>query len=118
MIDVSDGLSSDVLHVGRDSGVGLNLDGNALPVAEETRRAMEELRIDPVGTALESGEEFELLCAVAPEGVERLAAELAERTGTPLTPIGECVSADRGCTITDHTGSRPLHPKGYEHFSG
>ena len=118
MIDVSDGLSSDALHVGRDSGVGLNLDGNALPITEETRRAMEELRLDPVGTALESGEEFELLCAVAPEGVERLAAELAEHTGTPLTPIGECVTAARGYTITDHTGSRPLRPKGYEHFSG
>ena len=118
MIDVSDGLSSDALHVGWDSGVGLNLNGNALPIAEETRRAMEELRLDPVGTALESGEEFELLCAVAPEGVERLAAELAERTGTPLTPIGECVTAARGYTITDHTGSRTLRPMGYEHFSG
>ena len=118
MIDVSDGLSSDALHVGRDSGVGLNLDGNALPMAEETRKAMEELRLDPVGTALESGEEFELLCAIAPEGVERLAADLAERTGTPLTPIGECLSADQGCTITFHTGPRPLRPKGYEHFSG
>lgn len=118
MIDVSDGLSSDALHVSRDSGVGLNLDGNALPIAEETRRAMEELRIDPVGTALESGEEFELLCAVAPEGVEHLAAELAERTGTPLTPIGECLTADRGCTISDRNGPRPLRPKGYEHFSG
>lgn len=118
MIDVSDGLSSDALHVSRDSGVGLNLDGNALPIAEETRRAMEELRIDPVGTALESGEEFDLLCAVAPEGVEHLAAELAERTGTPLTPIGECLTADRGCTISDRNGPRPLRPKGYEHFSG
>ena len=118
MIDVSDGLSSDALHVVRDSGVGLNLDGNALPIAEETRRAMEELRLDPVGTALESGEEFELLCAVAPDGVERLAAELAERTGTPLTPIGECLSADRGCTFTDRTGPRTLRPKGYDHFSG
>ena len=117
MIDVSDGLSSDVLHVGRDSGVGMNLDGNALPIAEETRRAMVELRLDPIGTALESGEEFELLCAVAPGGMDRLAAELAERTGTPLSPIGECVSADRGYTITDQNGPRPLRPKGYEHFS-
>ena len=118
MIDVSDGLSSDALHVAHDSGVGLSLDGNALPMAEETRRAMEELRVDPVGTALESGEEFELLCAVAPEGVERLAAELAERTGTPLIPVGECLSADRGFTITDRIGPRTLRPKGYEHFNG
>ncbi|MDE2825384.1 MAG: thiamine-phosphate kinase [Gemmatimonadota bacterium] len=118
MIDVSDGLSSDALHVARDSGVGLNLVGNALPIAEETRQAMEALRLDPVGTALESGEEFELLCAVAPEEVEGLAAELSERTGTPLTPIGECLSADRGYSITDRTGPRPLRPKGYEHFSG
>lgn len=118
MIDVSDGLSSDALHVARNSGVGLNLDGNALPIAVETGRAMEALRLDPVGTALESGEEFELLCAVAPERVDRLAAELAARTGTPLIPIGECVSADRGYTITDRTGPRPLYPKGYEHFRG
>ncbi len=116
MIDVSDGLSSDALHLGRSSGVGLNLDGNALPIADETRRAVEVLRLDPVGTALESGEEFELLCAVAPDGVDRLAAELAERTGTPLATIGECVSQDRGYTITDDAGPRPLRPAGYEHF--
>ena len=116
MIDLSDGLSSDALHLCRNSGVGLTLDGTVLPIADETRRAMEELRLDPVGTALESGEEFELLCAVAPDGVDRLAAELAERTGTPLTPIGECVSEDRGCTFADHTGSQPLRPKGYDHF--
>lgn len=117
MIDVSDGLGSDALHLGRSSGVGLNLDGAALPIADETREAMEALRLDPVRTALESGEEFELLCAVAPDGVARLAGELAERTGTPLTPIGECVSADRGSTFTDPgTGPRPLRPEGYDHF--
>ena len=116
MIDVSDGLSSAALHLCRSSGVGLTLDGIALPIADETRRTMEELRLDPVRTALESGEEFELLCAVAPDRVDRLAAELAERTGTPLTPIGECVSGDRGCVFTDHTGRRPLRPKGYDHF--
>ena len=116
MIDVSDGLSSDALHLCRNSGVGLTLDGTALPVADETRRAMEALRLDPVRTTLESGEEFELLCAVAPDRVDHLAAELAERTGTLLTPIGECVSEDRGCTFTDHTGPQPLRPKGYDHF--
>ncbi|MCY3772418.1 MAG: thiamine-phosphate kinase [Gemmatimonadetes bacterium] len=116
MIDVSDGLSSDALHLCRGSGVGLTLDGTALPIADETRRAMEDLRLDPVRTALESGEEFELLCAVAPDRVDHLAAELAERTGTPLTPIGECVSEDRGCVFADHAGRRPLRPDGYDHF--
>lgn len=116
MIDVSDGLSSDALHLCRSSGVGLTLDGIALPIADETRRAMEDLRLDPVGTALESGEEFELLCAVAPDRVDQLAVELAKRTGTPLTPIGECVSEDCGYVFTDHTGRRPLRPQGYDHF--
>ena len=116
MIDVSDGLSSDALHLARGSGVGLNLDGNALPIADETRRAMEELRLGPIRTALESGEEFELLCAVAPDEVNRLAAELVERTGTSLVPVGECVSADQGYTVSDHAGPRPLRPEGYEHL--
>ncbi len=117
MIDVSDGISSDALHLCRNSGVGLNVDGTTLPIADETRRAMDELRLAPVRTALDSGEEFELLCAVDPERVERLAAELAECAGTDLTPIGEIVPADRGYTCSDHAGTHPLRPEGYEHFS-
>ena len=116
MIDVSDGLSSDTLHLCRNSGVGVIMDGTAVPVAEETRLAMEELRADPVRTVLESGEEFELLCAVDPARVESLAIELAGRTGTTLTPIGEIVPVDRGCTRTGDTGTHPLRPEGYEHF--
>ena len=116
MIDVSDGLSSDALHLCRNSGVGLNMDGTAVPIADETKRAMEELRLAPVRTALESGEEFELLCAVDPDNVENLAAELEGCTGTTLTSIGEIVTADRGHTCTDYTGTHPLRPGGYEHF--
>ena len=116
MIDVSDGLSSDALHLCRNSGVGLNMDGTAVPIADETRRAMEELRLAPIRTALESGEEFELLCAVDPDKVESLAAELEGCTGTALTPIGEVLPADRGYTCTDYDGTHPLRPEGYEHF--
>ncbi len=116
MIDVSDGLSSDVLHLCRNSSVGLILDGTALPIADETRRAIEELRLDPVRTAMKSGEEFELLCAVAPDRVDHVATELADRTGTPLTPVGECVPADQGYVFTDPSGPQPLRPEGYDHF--
>ena len=116
MIDVSDGLSSDVLHLCRAGGLGVKVDGNSLPIADETRRAMEELGLDPVRTALESGEEFELLCAVDPDRVEDLAAELAERAGTSLTPVGEIVPGSRGYTLTGDGGIRALSPEGYEHF--
>lgn len=116
MIDVSDGISSDALHLCRESGVGLNLDGGALPITEETEHAMRKLKLAPVRTALNSGEEFELLCAVDPEKVKNLADELVSRTSTTLTPIGEIVPAEQGYTYTDYAGTYPLCPEGYEHF--
>ena len=116
MIDVSDGISSDALHLCRKSGVGLKLDGRVLPIAQETASAMEKLKINPIRTALNSGEEFELLCAVDPEKMESLADELVNCTSTTLTPIGEIVDADQGYTYTDNTGTYTLCPEGYEHF--
>ena len=116
MIDVSDGISSDALHICRNSKVGLHLDVTALPIADETKLALEQLRLDPIETALESGEEFELLCTVDPENLASLVDLVGTETGTLLTPIGEITPQDQGYKITDQTGTYSLLPKGYEHF--
>jgi len=116
MIDVSDGLSSDALHLCRESHVGLVINAMSLPVEKETRRALESLRLDLAGTVFKSGEEFELLCAVDPARVEALAALLHETTGSTLTPIGEFVHRNRGYTWNDGLGVHALQPEGYVHF--
>ncbi len=64
MIDVSDGLSSDILHICSESAVGCKVFLDKVPVAEETREAAAELDLEPVTVALSGGEDYELLFTV------------------------------------------------------
>lgn len=67
MIDVSDGLSSDLLHICEESGVGSRVFTEQIPVHPETRKMAEHLDINPVTAALSGGEDYELLFTVSPE---------------------------------------------------
>ena len=67
MIDISDGLSSDLLHIGEASGTGSILYADRIPVHPETRKLAEQLRISPIVAALNGGEDYELLFTVSPE---------------------------------------------------
>lgn len=61
MIDISDGLSSEVLHICKQSKVGARIYLNKIPIAAETFRLAEEMNIDAVTAALNGGEDYELL---------------------------------------------------------
>ncbi|MBM3262614.1 MAG: thiamine-phosphate kinase [candidate division Zixibacteria bacterium] len=117
MIDISDGLSSDALHLAENSHTGLCIEADTLPVRTATRVAAEALGIPIVDLALNSGEEFELLCAVAPDAVSDLAAELMAETGVLLTRIGFFTTKDLGCLLRTPGETRPLVASGYEHFA-
>lgn len=64
MIDVSDGLASDLLHICKLSGTGCRIFYSKIPVDHETTLLAEEFKIDPVVTALNGGEDYELLFTV------------------------------------------------------
>lgn len=93
--DISDGLARDAYHVVK-RGYGIAFDYDALPIAASTRRLAAKLRGDPVKLAVEGGEDFELVVAVARKDIEA-AQELAARHGTTLTVVGEVTRA-RGNT--------------------
>lgn len=61
MIDLSDGLSSDLLHICRQSGLGCRIYQDKIPIADETDRAAREMNIEPFIAALNGGEDYELL---------------------------------------------------------
>lgn len=61
MIDLSDGLSSDLRHICKASGVGVKIFENKIPVAEETSEVARELNIGPLFCALHGGEDYEIL---------------------------------------------------------
>ena len=61
MIDISDGLSSEMMHICQASKTGCRIYADKIPVHSETERVAGEFEIDPVITALNGGEDYELL---------------------------------------------------------
>lgn len=87
MIDVSDGLLQDLGHILRSSGVGAEVDLDALPLGEGYFEACAELGLDPWELALTGGEDYELLFT-APEGREEDVLRVGREVGVEVTRIG------------------------------
>ncbi|MCX6226358.1 MAG: thiamine-phosphate kinase [Bacteroidia bacterium] len=67
MIDVSDGLSSDLLHICEASGTGSKIYADRIPVHSETQKLAGQMRISPIVATLNGGEDYELLFTISPE---------------------------------------------------
>lgn len=72
MIDVSDGLSSDLLHICTQSRLGCVLYEEKIPIAEDMRRAAFKFEIDPTACALSGGEDYELLFTISQSDYQKL----------------------------------------------
>ena len=108
-IDLSDGLSTDLTHLCRESGVGAEISAVALPIHPLASEAGPERSLD---LALNGGEDYELLFA-APSATP-MPRSIA---GIPITRIGRLVRGN-AISIVDPSGRRqPLQPGGWEHFS-
>lgn len=113
LIDLSDGLSSDLAHVCRESGVGARIEAASLPVdpqlVEAGFDADEALKL-----ALDGGEDFELLFTANPRRAARLPREV---DGVPVTRVG-VVTGERGKVRLVRDGKALLvRPGGFEHFA-
>lgn len=115
MMDLSDGLATDLGHIVEESKVGARVDAERLPIAESTREVARRLGRDAVTWAAGGGEDYELLVMCRPDAFAGLAAGLERDTGTRLTAVGEIV-AGSGLIVRDAAG-RPLDAlRGFEHF--
>lgn len=111
MIDISDGLSSELLHICRQSNVGCLVYEDRIPIHDESREMAFEFGIDPTMCALSGGEDYELLFTIAPEEHEKIKAN------PDISVIGHITTNDEGPVLETRKGSRhPLTAQGWNAF--
>jgi thiamine-monophosphate kinase len=99
MMDISDGLSSEILHICESSGVGAVLYEEKIPIMEETRKAAYKFELDPTACALSGGEEYELLFTVDQKDYEKLVKY------EQISVIGYMTDAAEGAKIITKGGN-------------
>jgi thiamine-monophosphate kinase len=113
MIDVSDGLSSDLHHLCEESGAGALVEASSLPIDSVVTEICGRRALDPLMLALHGGEDYELLFTVAPENVSRLPKRV---DGVSVTRIGEIKETSEGVRISEGAKVWELKPGGWKHF--
>ncbi len=112
MIDVSDGISSDILHICSQSKVGCEIFEDELPIVDETAERALTFNLDPTTCAMNGGEDYELLFTID----EADETKLADVPGISI--IGKIVEKEDGCLLVTKGGNRvAITAQGWNHFS-
>ncbi len=111
MIDISDGLSSEILHICKESTLGCVLYEEKIPIAEEMKKAAFKFEIDPTACALSGGEDYELLFTIAQPDYDKLV--LNEQ----ISVVGYMTEPDQGVNIiTKGGGKHAITAQGWNHM--
>ncbi len=113
MMDISDGLSSEVMHICSDSGVGAKIYEEKIPMDNETKNLAEEMHINPIVAALNGGEDYELLFTVPISDHDKI------RNHPDITVIGHIVDASEGTNLVAMGGTEiELTAQGWNALKG
>ena len=113
MMDISDGLSSEILHICKQSELGCVLYEEKIPIAEATKQAAFKFELDPTACALSGGEDYELLFTIPQSEYDKLV--LNEQ----ISVIGYMTDAEQGAKLFTKGGSKyPITAQGWNHMKG
>lgn len=113
MIDVSDGLASDLMHICKQSGTGAFIEEGKVPMHPDAEQTALEFKLDPITCALHGGEDYELLFTIDEKDLEKI------RFMPEVFIIGEISNPEDGIKL--HTTGGKIHPitaQGWNHFRG
>lgn len=110
MIDISDGLSSEIMHLCKNSGTGCSLFEDKIPMDNQTKQMAEEMNINPLVAALNGGEDYELLFTLSLDDYDKI------KNDPDFTIIGHMTEAAEGTNLITAAGSAiPLQAQGWNH---
>ncbi|AEE50783.1 thiamine-phosphate kinase [Haliscomenobacter hydrossis] len=113
MIDISDGLASELFHICTQSGVGAFLEESGIPIHPDTELQAIKFGLDPATCALNGGEDYELLFTINPKDVDKI------RFLPDIYIAGEIVEAKDGINLHTKGGNiHALKAQGWRHFEG
>jgi len=116
MIDVSDGLLSDIFHIIEESKVGARIWEDRIPLSSLYRRWVWTYSKAPYRIALSGGEDYELLFTASPKW-EDVILSLARSLNVPITRVGEILPEKEGFHVIGKKGKKiPQHRLGFDHF--
>lgn len=112
MIDISDGLASDLFHICKDSNVGAYIEESGVPIHIDAQfKAIDEFKLDPITVALHGGEDYELLFTVDPKDLDKV------KILPNLFIAGEITLPEDGIKLHTKGGNiHPLKAQGWQHF--
>lgn len=112
MIDISDGLASELFHLHKASRLGMKIYEDKLPIDEITRQTSLEFNIDPTTSVLNGGEDYELLFTLSLDDFEKL------KNHPDVTSIGYVDKKELGVKMVFRSGNlRDIEAQGWQHFS-
>lgn len=111
MIDISDGLANELLHLCTQSGTGAVIFDDNIPIDDQTYLAADEFKISPVTAALNGGEDYELLFTIRPQEFEKL------KNHARITAIGYMTGTPDQIILSTRAGQQtPIRAQGWKHF--
>ena len=112
MIDISDGLASEVFHICTSSNVGCQLYEEKIPIDPQTYQTSMDFSINPTVSALNGGEDYELLFTINQKDYEKI------KNDPNLTVIGHITKKSQGINLIGNGDtSTPLQAQGWNHFN-
>lgn len=113
MIDVSDGLSSDMLHICEESKMGCRIYEDKVPIDPTTAMLAEEMHMNPLVAALNGGEDYELLFTVSMADYEKFQGD----HDVKIYIVGHITEESKGCCLTTNAGEEiELKAQGWNHM--